>query len=767
MSMKSPGNRRRHAQVSEELAPEWERGNATRTFAPHPHSKKGLALIDKEGRVSRVAIPSRLPNKRPFSESLSSIEQPASSRSGSIPEPESLQNDAAAKNSKRRKGSRVKAKLVEKSHEDANANFEHERTKIASLASAVVADPENNIGKLSDIRTMAKASDKRIAALAVLTESQLYKDICPAYRIRPISEEEMKVKVSKDVANLRNFEQSLLAAYRRFLNSVISLSRWSCGGSSKSSQLERRMQRLRRASCTALIEAARALLHFNYSSDFIPVVAAFTVDRDMEVRQEASQALSEVLEESHRCAGASLSARVQLAECLSKTVKKRSAVAPPEALAPLLAIEFSKFPEFSSFGKPTSPVKKKFNRKHRKKLRPGEADRIAKEEAERARQEKLDLERDMKEAHAEASPQELFAAKKSLLSSVCLACFNVIRHASETALLSEHAVSSTDIHNSDPRVLQMSASRKPPPALSEALQGVLGVTSIIDEGIVDAILAAVVPLLEGETLPLTTRFRCLRTGYSILSAHAAAQGAEADSFTRDARSFDTCLYRSIARLHRLSPSVAVDTTIEAVQAIAAAFRGRKVPSIRAAAIARRLGILAVSQAPNHGCCIGLLSSLQLVMPPQLVSGLYPSMDSTESGGAESLDSRRGNSEMYDALLDDPDLAGAEHSEAWELSALQAYFHPSVRQMATAISRGLCGDQMPSGAMDPVSVATMYSRAEGGFYPAPEKTFKGPRRKNKNVQPCSAMEALLRGSEMAVDDFPVAYWERTWRLWDAS
>ncbi len=138
--------------------------------------------------------------------------------------------------------------------------FSSIRVQIAAWAAKVVAAPEANVGILKEIREFSAAHRGRAAALSILTEAQLFKDIAPAYRIRSISETEAAVSVSKEVAKLRSFEQALLAAYRRFIKSVVALSRWRSGTSKAqpTTKATDQMMRVRRASCTALCELLRA-----------------------------------------------------------------------------------------------------------------------------------------------------------------------------------------------------------------------------------------------------------------------------------------------------------------------------------------------------------------------------------------------------------------------------------------------------------------------------------------------------------------------------
>ena len=54
----------------------------------------------------------------------------------------------------------------------------------------------------------------QVARLAMLSLAAVFRDILPGYRIRPPTEKELAMAVSKDVRKLRDHESSLLRAYQ-------------------------------------------------------------------------------------------------------------------------------------------------------------------------------------------------------------------------------------------------------------------------------------------------------------------------------------------------------------------------------------------------------------------------------------------------------------------------------------------------------------------------------------------------------------------------
>ena len=67
------------------------------------------------------------------------------------------------------------------------------------------------------VREMTDDHNPTIQKLALATLMTVYKNVIPGYRIRPLSEEEQRAKVSKDVKKLRTFEQGLVAGYQGYV----------------------------------------------------------------------------------------------------------------------------------------------------------------------------------------------------------------------------------------------------------------------------------------------------------------------------------------------------------------------------------------------------------------------------------------------------------------------------------------------------------------------------------------------------------------------
>ena len=93
---------------------------------------------------------------------------------------------------------------------------------LARMAGLINEDPEEHTALFKAMGEMVDRPDTPVTVkkLALAAQAAVYRDVIPGYRIRPISDEEMSGKVSKEVRKLRNFEQSLLSGYKNYVQKL-------------------------------------------------------------------------------------------------------------------------------------------------------------------------------------------------------------------------------------------------------------------------------------------------------------------------------------------------------------------------------------------------------------------------------------------------------------------------------------------------------------------------------------------------------------------
>ncbi|KAI9832659.1 MAG: hypothetical protein M1819_004244 [Sarea resinae] len=152
------------------------------------------------------------------------------------------------------------------------------KEELARIAGLINEDPEEHAGLFRKLAQVSSSGNITIKKLALATQLAVYKDVIPGYRIRPASEDEMKTKLSKEVRQLRNFEQSLVSGYQAYIKDLARLAKGSKADSSED----------KRGLATVAISCACALLlavpHFNFRGDLLKILvdkmSARTVDAD-------------------------------------------------------------------------------------------------------------------------------------------------------------------------------------------------------------------------------------------------------------------------------------------------------------------------------------------------------------------------------------------------------------------------------------------------------------------------------------------------------
>ncbi|XP_038554077.1 nucleolar complex protein 3 homolog isoform X2 [Micropterus salmoides] len=149
------------------------------------------------------------------------------------------------------------------------------KLSIASLGSAIISDPYSNMKRVKELRGMLMESDPCVAVtvrkLVMVSLMEIFKDITPSYRIRPLTPAEKAAKVKKETQQLREFEEVLVSQYKFYLEDLEqTIKDWK-------QQKKKRSQAVGFQSYLGLAEVAvrclcellLALPHFNFHNNII------------------------------------------------------------------------------------------------------------------------------------------------------------------------------------------------------------------------------------------------------------------------------------------------------------------------------------------------------------------------------------------------------------------------------------------------------------------------------------------------------------------
>lgn len=164
------------------------------------------------------------------------------------------------------------------------------KEELARIALMLNEDPEENAGAFKTLAQFAQSKNMTIKKLALATQLAVFKDIIPGYRIRPLSEEDMTVKVSKEVKKLRAYEQALVGSYQAYLKDLAKLAQSGKGGKSRDGGPSLGSMAIACA-CTLLTSVP----HFNFRGELLKILvgklSTRKVDADFIKCRETIEAL--------------------------------------------------------------------------------------------------------------------------------------------------------------------------------------------------------------------------------------------------------------------------------------------------------------------------------------------------------------------------------------------------------------------------------------------------------------------------------------------
>ena len=140
------------------------------------------------------------------------------------------------------------------------------KEELAKIASLINQDPEEHTGSFRALAKIAANSNLTIKKLALVTQLAVFKDIIPGYRIRPISEIDQTEKVSKDVRQLRAFEQALVNSYLAYIKDLAQYAKSDNGGHSDS------VASLTAVAISCTCALLHAVPHFNFRGELLNIL---------------------------------------------------------------------------------------------------------------------------------------------------------------------------------------------------------------------------------------------------------------------------------------------------------------------------------------------------------------------------------------------------------------------------------------------------------------------------------------------------------------
>lgn len=139
--------------------------------------------------------------------------------------------------------------------------------EIARLATMINEDPEEHSGSFKKLASLAEGkTHPTIQRLVLVSQTAVYKDAVPGYRIRAYKDDELGTKVSKDVRKTRQYEHALVTNYQTYVRRLIGL----CKNKEKNAEGEGLKTTALNCVCSLLL----TIPHFNFRTELLNVLVA-------------------------------------------------------------------------------------------------------------------------------------------------------------------------------------------------------------------------------------------------------------------------------------------------------------------------------------------------------------------------------------------------------------------------------------------------------------------------------------------------------------
>ncbi|KAL4640065.1 hypothetical protein GN956_G12127 [Arapaima gigas] len=443
--------------------------------------------------------------------------------------------------------------------------LQERKLRIAGLASAILADPVNSIKKLKELRSMLMETDSVVAVtvrkLVMMSLTEVFKDIVPSYRIRPLTEEEKTNKVKKETQQLREFEEGLVSQYKFYLENLEqTIKDWKQKKRKQSETVAlQAYEGLAEVAVRCLCELMVALPHFNFHNNILVLVAPLMDDPCSPVSNICCEYVKKLLKQD-KLGQASLG----MVKVISGMVKSRNYSVRPEVLQCLLCLRIKEV-EVKKDTEDVAPKKKFMNFKEKRK-------NLSRMQRKWKKAEEK-LEKELLETEASESKEKKLKLHTETLNIVFLIYFRILKKAQKSVLL---------------------------PAV---LEGLAKFAHLINLEFFDDLLTVLHNLIESEDLSYRESLHCIQTSFSILSG-------QGDVLNIDPLKFYTHLYKMLLHMHAGAPNDDMGIVLQCLD-IMLVKRRKQVSLQRAMAFLKRLSTLSMHVLPDSA--VGLLASCKTLM----------------------------------------------------------------------------------------------------------------------------------------------------------
>lgn len=290
------------------------------------------------------------------------------------------------------------------------------KEELARISALILEDPEEHIDLFKKLLQMVtSASLVTVKKLALGTQAAVYKDVIPGYRIRPLKDEELSGKVSKDVQKLRTFEQTLVSSYRSYVQHVLESSKSPKRGKTKDDE------GLRFVAVKCACSLLAAVPHFNFRGELLRIVVGQLGRRQID---EEFVKARETLEEIFSTDDDGV-VSMEAVSLLAKMMKARDYKIHPSVLDTFLHLRL--LSEFSSKGSKDSIDKEESENNQIKGKKPKQKREFRTKKERKVLKERKAVEKDLGEADALVGHEQRDRMQAETLKLVFSTYFRILK----------------------------------------------------------------------------------------------------------------------------------------------------------------------------------------------------------------------------------------------------------------------------------------------------------------------------------------------------
>ncbi|KAM4055300.1 nucleolar complex-associated protein [Hirsutella rhossiliensis] len=283
--------------------------------------------------------------------------------------------------------------------------------ELAKLATAVNENPDEHVGALKAIAKIGQSKIPTIQMLTLMTQLAVYKDVIPGYRIRPLPEDASKEKISKEVRQMRQFEQALVHGYSSYVKELARCAKFE-------TRPLQNGQSLASIAITCACTLVTAVPHFNFRSDLLKILVGRLSRRKADADAvKCLQALEKLFQEDEEGRPS-----LEAASLLAKMMKARDYQVDEKALNLFLSLRL--LSEFS--GKASQDRVEHQDQGAAPRAKKGKREFRTKRERKNLKEQKA-LEKDMAQADALVGHEERERMQSETLKLVFATYFRILK----------------------------------------------------------------------------------------------------------------------------------------------------------------------------------------------------------------------------------------------------------------------------------------------------------------------------------------------------